>query len=75
MTHSHTHIVVKENPPPQSVMTVGHLYGIAPVFKTFTPDYAPNKVDEDDEEEIETKVVKPRRRQPRQKATEQAETK
>lgn len=73
-TVSHTHFTVKDCPPPHSTEVVGSLYGIAPVFKTFVPDYAPN-AEGDEEEEVETKVVKPRGRRPRQKATEQAETK
>jgi hypothetical protein len=72
---SHTHVVVKEGPPPApEPYVVGHLYGIAPVFKTFIPDYAPNAEDEEDEEEVETKVVR-RGRRPKPKANELAETK
>jgi hypothetical protein len=74
MTITHTHVVVKDAPPPQSTQVVGRLYAIAPVFKTFTPDYAPNAEDVDEEEEVETKVVR-RGRRPRPKANELAETK
>jgi hypothetical protein len=77
MTTTHTHVVVQETPPPDfGPVVVGHLYGIEPVFKTFIPDYAPNaEVEEgDDEEEVETKVVR-RGRRPKPKANELAETK
>jgi hypothetical protein len=71
---SHTHVVVKDAPPPTQTQSVGHLYGIPASYKTFVPDYAPNAEDEEEEEEVETKVVR-RGRRPKPKANEQAETK
>lgn len=66
-----THVTVKDTPPPGGREVIG-------IFRTFVPDYAPNKAtlleEEVEEVEAETKVVR-RGRRPRVRVNEGAETK
>lgn len=79
MTTHVTHVVVRDTPPPNHVMTVGHLYPIGQetVFKTHTPEFVTDEVDEKDfTDEVEAKVVRGRRgRRPAPHATDKAEVK
>lgn len=82
MTTHITHVTVRDDGPPVSAQRIGAIYAIpGPEFKTYVPDYAPAHVRTADEEyeeedsEVTTKVVKPRGRPARPKATTTAETK
>jgi hypothetical protein len=79
MTTHVTHVTVRDDGPPTQPQRIGAIYGIpGPEFKTYVPDYAPNKdaLDEAEEDsEVETKVVTASRRPARPKTTATAETK
>lgn len=87
MNYPITHMIVRETPPPNQTQVVGHMWNpMAPAFKTYVPDYAPNRdtlseLDELDDEqdaedaEAEAKVVRGRRGRRPAQANEAAETK
>jgi hypothetical protein len=81
MTAHVTHVIVRDDGPPMQPQRVGAVYAIpGPEFKTYVPDYAPNKdaldaLDEDEASEVETKVITSTRRPRRPKTTATAETK
>lgn len=73
MSYPITRITVRDTPPPNQTITIGHMYAIAPqpepVFSTVV------RLDEEDEQdETEVKVVR-RGRRPVIRANEAAETK
>lgn len=79
MSYPITHVVVQNTPPPNHVVTIGHLYSIPAdpetVFSTVTRAVEEDVERwEDDGGEAETKVLRPRRGR-RPKANEAAETK
>lgn len=76
MSTSHTHVTVRDCPPPQrEAEVVATLFAIIPEAEPETQFSRVNIEPEDIEDEAETKVVKPRRGRRPAAATEVAETK
>lgn len=78
MTIPVTHVTVRDTPPPNMVMSVGHLYAIGQetVFKTVEPEFVTDEPEESFLDDAEAKVVRGRRgRRPSPKATDEAEVK